>query len=178
MNALTPKQPSTWSFDLALPAKGPPIDFTLPDYDQALEDWRSLLRDICVVLQKLGARFIVVSPEAGPWPVDVTTDLPVALEQMPELLSFLNNPISKAFEFDFYEQGIQRRIELRKFGDKLEVACRAYSQSPMIEKSTCAVAYWRSMISEFLQKFSTTVVKIAPQVSAHPWWKEWSDTCK
>lgn len=45
--------------------------------------------------------------------MDASTDLPVVLEQLPEPSAAITND-ERAGALDFYEQGIQRRLEFRR----------------------------------------------------------------
>ena len=92
---------------------------------------------------------------------------------MPSLLRFLEPKVLEAFELDFYEQGIRRRIELYRIGQTLEVNCVSYGDSPLTEKSICEVASWGRMMSEFWEKFCSAVSAVAPQAIQHRWSKEW-----
>jgi hypothetical protein len=173
MSTLELKPQHSWKFDFIIPADRIENPFRPPRYDAALDDVRSLIKDICVALAKANAQFIVVSPESGAWPVDVATDFPVVIEQIPKFLKFLHHPGPEAFELDFYEQGIQRRIEIQSIGQTLEVVCFSYGDSPMIERSICDVAVWQSMIGKFWKEFSRAAAMVAPLALQHPWWKEW-----
>lgn len=174
MNSPT-KKGDGWRFDFLLTQGSTGSVIGLRNYDEATDDVRSLLKDVCVVLKSRGAQFIVSSPEAGDWPVDVETDLPIAMEQIPKLLRFLKNDGLETFELDLYEQGIQRRIELRILGHMLEVTSFCYGDSPATERSTCEVGSWRQMISGFLNKFCAAVTDSVPAAAEHPWWKQWLD---
>lgn len=157
-----------------MPATGMEIAFLPPKYDGDLDDVRSLIKDVCGALEKANVHFLVASPKSGVWPVDVATDLAVAIEQIPEFVRFLQDLEGKFFELDFYEQGIQRRIEFRRVGQMYEVVCSSYGGSPLLEKSISEVAAWRGMIFEFWGKFIRAVEKVAPLAVQHPWWKEWA----
>jgi len=166
-------QRHSWKFDIVLPTGRMDNSFRLPRYDDALDDVRSLIKDVCVALAKSNAQFIVVSPESGAWPVDVATDLPVVIEQMPKFLGFLYDPNREAFELDFYEQGIQRRIEFQRVGQTVEVGCFSSGDLPLTERSNCDVAAWQTMIVEFWEKFCRAAAMVAPCAVQHPWWKEY-----
>jgi hypothetical protein len=173
MSILGPKQHHGWKMGLVLPVERISNTFCLPKYDDALDDVRSLLKDLCVAIAKSNAQFIVDSPETGTWPVDVATDLAVVIEQIPEFLRFLHSPSREAFELDFYEQGIERRIEFRRIGLTFEVVCFSCGGSPMTERSICEVAAWQSMIEIFWEDFCQAAAMVAPLAVQHPWWKEW-----
>jgi hypothetical protein len=76
-------------------------------YDPELDNITSVLTDICEALAEEGSvRFVVDGFGQDPWPVDVRTDLPVVIEQVPAVLKALRSGFSTSL--GFYEQGIQR----------------------------------------------------------------------
>ncbi|AJQ96672.1 hypothetical Protein YC6258_04640 [Gynuella sunshinyii YC6258] len=78
-------------------------------YDPDLDDINSLLMRICEYMDDHGeCDFEFGGFGQQSWPVDVRTDLPVFLEQLPIVLSLLSQ--HENFEIDFYEQGIERTI--------------------------------------------------------------------
>ena len=70
----------------------------------------SVLQDICELLEEEGTISFFVSGFGDPnWPLDIATDLCVILEQLPLALTKLANETGE-FELDFYEQGVERRL--------------------------------------------------------------------
>jgi hypothetical protein len=92
---------------ISLRITDPSTSFAMQFYDAELDDVRSIFSDICQFIDRNG-EFIVSGFGQERWPVDVVTDLPVLLEQMPSIVSAMRD--GKATELDFYEQGIERSI--------------------------------------------------------------------
>lgn len=88
-------------FELHLPGELPsPVTRA---YDPELDDVRSILADVCELASDAG-RFIVAGFGQDRWAVDVSTDLLVLMEQLPE--AFIAMESGAPFAIDFYEQGI------------------------------------------------------------------------
>ena len=157
-----------------LPIEKVDYKFHLRQYDDNLDDVRSILHDVCEILVKFNAQFIVVAPESGAWPVDVLTDLPVVIEQIPDFLRFLRKPNSEIFVLDFYEQGLERQIEVRQSNGILDIVCSHYGGSTKIEKSTGEVSTWYHMMLNFWKKFCGAVDVVASLAAKHRYWNEWT----
>ena len=84
-------------------------DFSTRTYDPNDDDVRSILMDVCRAIGQRG-EFVVSGFGQNSWPVDVQTDLPVFLEQLPSALLAVSK--CAMAEIDFYEQGVERSIAL------------------------------------------------------------------
>ena len=56
------------------------------------------------------------------WPVDVWADLSVLLEQLPAALTAAASGAAE-FALDFYEQGVERRVDFRRAGEVYVMRC-------------------------------------------------------
>lgn len=163
-----------WKLDFIIPTNRWLMTFSPPPYDEGLDDVRSLLRDLCAAFARENAQFVLSSPEAGAWPVDVAEDLPVIIEQVPKLLHFLQDPASDAFELDVYTQGIALRIDLRKAAETIEAVCLPFGEGHRVERSISTVTAWQEMVLVFWDKFYRATEERAPLTVQHPWWKQWT----
>lgn len=163
-----------WYFALVGPETPHTHQAKLREYDPNEDDIRSIFHDICGVLANLGVRFIVISSSGERWPVDTATDLPIFLKQLPSLLRFLDGEGDSAFELDFYEQGIERRLELTRSRSSLDIECVPYgnSASPRA-KSSGDVLFWKAMLRRFYSDFLKAASDACPSVMEHPWMHEW-----
>lgn len=94
-----------------------------------IEDVQEIMSLLCEKLENFSlARFRVEGFGETAWPVDVSTDFLAVLEQLPDLIKFLNidTDESSVFYLDFYEQGIQRRLVFRKNEGLVTVACQPF----------------------------------------------------
>jgi hypothetical protein len=76
--------------------------YDINEYDNELDDGRSVISDICVIFADTEKMIFSVSGFGDEnWSVDCRFDLPVIIEQLPEIVSKINN---KDFDFklDFY----------------------------------------------------------------------------
>jgi hypothetical protein len=143
------------------------------DYDESLDDIRSILSDVCRALEDDGAGKLIVSGFGQQqWPVDVGTDLAVLLEQLPDLIRSLGAGIPAVL--DFYEQGIERALVFTPAEDCYEVLCegrRDWQPSPSMERieRTDLLA----MLSAVRDSFMTLVPNSSPELAEHPWVVSW-----
>lgn len=84
--------------------------YDISEYDNELDDGRSVISDICEIFADTEEMVLSVSGFGDEnWSVDCRFDLPVIIEQLPEIISKMNNRDFN-FKLDFYEQGIEREI--------------------------------------------------------------------
>src|SRR5438270_139453 len=96
-------------------------------YDEELDDVRSILTNIGRALADSGAADFTVSGFGQTrWPLDLGTDLPVFLEQLPAAISAVG--AGTAFSLDFYEQGVERVIHFSPWRDLYSAKCESYAQ--------------------------------------------------
>lgn len=146
----------------------------LRGYDPETEDVRSILSDLCRTVAKQG-QFVVAGFGQDRWPVDVSTDLAIFLEQLPNVLRAVK--AGAATEIDFYEQGIERKIEFSPAGDAYIATCISQTEwqpDPAVEQ------VGRAVLEEMLVGVQERVVKlieeIAPDLAEHDWVRRWRDT--
>ena len=157
---------------IELRVKEPPTMQPLTrSYDPHEDDVRSILTDIC---RQMGQRseFVVSGFGQDRWPVDVQTDLPVFLEQLPEILRAVHE-ITVA-EIDFYEQGIERSIVLSPDNGSYVAVCRSrtnWQPSPSIERIEYADI--EKMLLATREVFMRAFKEAAPGLAMHPWVRRW-----
>lgn len=147
-------------------------------YKEELDDVRSILSDICEALADTSsADFIVTGFGQERWPVDVRTDLPVFLEQLPKALTSVE--LGSSFSLDFYEQGIERIIHFECTGDEYSARCESqtdWKPQPAIE--TISRLELRKMLSDVRQGLMQILLLHAPRVAAHPWVRDWAGVAR
>lgn len=144
-------------------------------YNPELDDFRSILADICDILEDTSAaEFVVSGFGQASWPVDVGTDLLVLLEQIPDAISSID--LGVPFSLDFYEQGLERKIHFTPQGETYSARCEswtAWRPDPAIEAIDTSLL--RKMLSAIRERFMNFLSIKAPRVAAHPWIRTWSD---
>ena len=153
---------------LPQPPENPP---PLRDYAPELDDIRSILSDVCDWAEPYG-RFVVGGFGQDPWPLDVRTDLLVVLEQLPEALHALSS--GAAFEIDFYEQGVERRISFSPNEDGYVASCLSYGNwrpDPSVEIIDRAAL--ASMLTAVRDEFLRFIRLSYPSLEPHPWLRSW-----
>lgn len=141
------------------------------EYDEELDDVGALLFDICDAIDG-EAEFIVDAFGQARWPVDVHTDLPVFLAQLPETISAI--AAGGAICLDFYEQGVERKIDCSLAGSDYACRCSTWTDwqpSPDIEYIERQALL--EMLMRFREMFLVITEKVAPHLLSYPMFKEW-----
>lgn len=151
-------------------------DFPEPllHYTNELDDIHSILIDICDILADTSAsEFVVSGFGQASWPVDVRTDLPVLLGQIPNAISSID--LGAPFSLDFYEQGLERTIHFTPQGETYSARCESYTDwrpDPAIE--AIDASHLRKMLSDVRGGLMSFLSIKAPRAAAHPWMRAWS----
>jgi hypothetical protein len=147
-------------------------------YEEKLDDVRSILSDICEALADTSsADFIVSGFGQERWPVDVRTDFPVFLEQLPKALTSVE--LGSSFSLDFYEQGIERVMHFERTGEEYSARCESqieWKPQPAIE--TINRLELRKMLSDVRENLMQFLSLHAPRVAAHPWMRDWAGAAR
>lgn len=150
-------------------------DFSIRTYDPHEDDVRSILMDACRAIGRTG-KFVVSGFGQDVWPVDVETDLPVFLEQLPTGLRAVHEGLPA--DIDFYEQGIERSVTLQPAdGGKYVATCTSrtgWQPSPMVEE--IAREELEEMLSAARDAFVHTLAEMAPDLARHPWIRQWLES--
>jgi hypothetical protein len=144
-------------------------------YEESLHDVNSIIMDVCASFGDTGAfEFRVSGFGDERWPVDVGTDLATVLEQLPDALSSVRN--HEAFQIDFFEQGVQRRLEFVPNGPGYQVTCQSgteWNPEPTVE--SVSAEDLASMLRALGQSFVLLTRKVLPRVSEHSWFSKFAD---
>lgn len=143
-------------------------------YDQDLDNVTSLLIDICDALaEEASVRFVVSGFGQDPWPVDVRTDLPVVIEQVPAALAAIRNGAGASL--GFYEQGIQRVLAMDPSGyDEVIVECQSMtSWQPQPSTVRMKRQDILDLLGTFLREFVEGARQRCPDLVEHAWFREW-----
>lgn len=140
-------------------------------YDPVDEDIRSILSDVCCALDGFG-RFQISGFGDPFWPLDIATDLCVFLEQLPAALVAIQQ--QGAADLDLYEQGVERKLEIRCQGDDCIVTCTSYgSWVPAYATEKLERHALTGMLSEVRSEFMKAFEVVAPTLVSHPWVLNW-----
>ncbi|WP_157903136.1 hypothetical protein [Cupriavidus malaysiensis] len=148
-------------------------DFSVRPYDPNDDDVRSILWDVCQAIGQRG-EFLVSGFGQDHWPVDVQTDLPVFLEQLPSAIMAVSEGMPT--EIEFYEQGIERSITLMLEGGVYVAACKS-SMSTCWQTNSISEEVDREELKEMLlavrEVFMRFFADTAPGLVKHPWIQQW-----
>ena len=144
------------------------------EYQEEVNDIRSIMSDACELLHESDAvQFIVRGFSEVPWAVDVETDLPVVLEQLPEAVRALRG--REKFSIAFYEQGVERSLNFNCVASQVEIECTSWKSTWKPIPTTLTVEHkdleelFRGLGEDFYR-----LVKVAcGDLAAHPWLREW-----
>lgn len=143
-------------------------------YDNELDSILSVIHDACEALGSTDAiRFVVTGFDAKPWLVDVETDLATILWSLPDTLNSLRQ--HRDFSIDFYEQGVERRLDFREKGEDMEIECvsRAHHWDPQPKVMSIGRDELKTMLERLAVDFCSLVEDICPQLTRHPWFQDW-----
>jgi hypothetical protein len=120
----------------------------LSNYEYESDDIDTLIQEICQICEENDiVNFQVRGFGQDNWPVDVAVDLASILEQLPEVICSISEE-HYPFYLDFYEQGIQRRINFEKYDDFVKITC--YSGTSWVPNPTSMLVTKEDMLSQFL----------------------------
>ncbi|MDH5654181.1 MAG: hypothetical protein OEZ39_20175 [Gammaproteobacteria bacterium] len=145
------------------------------DYDLESDDVRSILTDICVsISESTSAHFLVSGFGEERWPVDIKTDLPVLLEQLPDACCALKKQ-TEPFCLDFYEQGIERALNFEPINGAYKIYCKSQTNwLPNPEYEYISTDELIEIISDLRGVFLSAIPDKSNLLS-HPWLQEWQE---
>ncbi len=142
-------------------------------YDCNDDDVRSIINDACRAFGQL-SEFRISGFGQSHWPVDVMTDLPVFLEELPSITRAVQRRMPA--EINFYEQGVERSIKLTPTDDGYIAECvsmTSWRPDPNLERISCEEL--EEMLLASKEAFMSALTDLASDLRAHPWIKEWAD---
>lgn len=145
------------------------------EYDDTIENIQSILNDICdAMAENSDNEFEVGGFGEENWPVDIRTDLPIFLEQLPEII---NSVIAHSeFVIDFYEQGIQRKVVFQPTTEGYCVKCESFTAwKPKPNSIQISAVDVHHMLFTFRTNFLEFVNSKAPRLANHPWFLRWAE---
>lgn len=159
---------------LKLPENIKPEGQETVEYDDELDDVRSILRDVCSSLQQVdGVAFKIIA--GSPIPVSVRRDLCIVMEQLADVLAGLHNHVETSL--DLYEQGIEECLVFTTKSDSDVVVERR----PLVGPGRIAAAplyIKRGVLVDMLTKLATGFLRYArircPLRTQHPWFTSWA----
>jgi hypothetical protein len=127
----------------------------------------TLIQELCQLLQATSqAQFNVSGFGQDVWPVDVAVDLSIILEQLPEAIDAViedNYP----FQLDFYEQGIERRLDFDKHNNLVKISC--YSATNWIPNPSSILVEEEKVATQLLalrDSFLQATTRLLPEISS------------
>jgi hypothetical protein len=125
------------------------------EHASELGDVTDLLQGICAAFAKADGIVFKIEGFGQPsWPVDVSIDLEVFLEQFPGLVTWITDINASTYILDFYEQGLQRRLCFDNKESMVQITCESwgtFQPCPEIERVTTEIL--SSMTTMFLENF-------------------------
>jgi hypothetical protein len=138
-------------------------------YDEALDDYRSVLADICRIIQDTElVKFHVSGFGEDNWSVDCKVDLLGIIEQIPEIIrKIINNCFN--FDLDFYEQGVERELVFEERHDAIYVSCKSRTRwKPNPEKIVMDKAEIKYIFFKLYREFFDIAHVICKNLLLHP----------
>lgn len=148
-----------------------PSAFAARTYDPDQDDVRSILVDVCRAIGSRG-QFIISGFGDNRWPVDVCTDLPIFLEQLPSVLRAFNE--GAAIDIDFYEQGVERSISFEAIGDQYLAKCTSRTDwQPCPATEEIDRHELEEMFLTAREEFMRALRGMSSELARHPWIQRW-----
>jgi hypothetical protein len=140
-------------------------------YDLQDDDVRSILIDVCEAIADV-TEFAVSGFGEEVWPVDVSIDLPIFLEQLPVALRAIEE--GEAAEINFYEQGLERSISLTPIDGAYLATCASrtsWQPNPTVESLDRSDL--ERMLLQTRDVFMEALMRVRPDLHNHPWIRQW-----
>lgn len=148
--------------------------YEIREYDNELDDGRSIIADICRIFEDTKEIFFEVSGFGEErWRLDCFMDLCVVIEQLPEIMSSINSN-NYNFDLDFYEQGAERYIRFTDMDNDVKLVCTCLNNwKPMPD----TIQMEKEKISKDIKILYETFIAygeiLCPDLMSHPMFKEW-----
>jgi hypothetical protein len=108
------------------------------------------------------------------WPVEVYPELSIVIEQLPGVLRALR--AGEASKIDFYEQGIERSVEIVPNGDVVDLRCRCWMDwVPNPDSETMSRSDLLAMFETLSRAVAEAVTAIDPLLGSCRPLSDWSD---
>jgi hypothetical protein len=143
-------------------------------YDPELDDVGSVLNDICEALETAGVGFLARVCSDEDWPVTVSTDLLVVIEQIGDTLASLKQ--AQIGRLDFYEQGIEKTLTFTPKNGTVLIECNDLITKAM-SKSEFVILPHELVLKELTclsEDFLRVSKMCCPELANHSWFREWS----
>lgn len=150
--------------------------YDINEYDDELDDGRSVISDVCAIFANTEKIIFSISGFGEEnWPVDCRFDLPVIIEQLPVIISKINNE-DFDFKLDFYEQGIEREIIFSDADDVVNLECVSRNGwIPKPSKIEMKKENISTMFRKFYEDFLSYSAVLCNDLSNHQLLKKWME---
>ncbi len=105
------------------------------------------------------------------WPVDVSFDLSCVLQQINPILSAVNDGLN--FDLDFYEQGIERRLNFFKEGGFYDISCISATDWLPANGERISIEELRDQFVELKSSFAELAQEIIPRLKSNGLFLSW-----
>jgi hypothetical protein len=136
------------------------------------ETTQEMIMFICEAFDDIGCcSFIVKGFGDEWWPVDVFTDLAVLVEQLNLALQSIKN--FKSFVLDFYEQGLERKVNFEYRDGIYKINCISLTDWEPTAEGDLESAHVELELSKFKERFVELAEKKLPQLSELEMFQSW-----
>ncbi|HZS46968.1 MAG TPA: hypothetical protein VFC63_17975 [Blastocatellia bacterium] len=146
------------------------------EYEVEGDDFNEMLAITCLKLANSEQfTFEVKGFGQDPWPVDVRLDMATFLEQITEVLTWLDSGGHEDTELDFYEQGIERKLIFHSEEEKIKINCESRTNwTPSPSEEWLDKATLNSLFSLFLKRFIESVQEFCQDIAETSIFRDWS----
>ena len=144
------------------------------DYDYLNDDINVVIQELCEIFEEKDiVKFRVSGFGQDNWPVDIVVDLVTIIQQIPEIINSICSGCYP-FQLDFYEQGIERRLEFEKYDDFIKITC--YSGTSWTPNPRSIYLTEKDILFQFLnfkESFLQAATRVYPQLSGSNLFSVW-----
>ncbi len=142
--------------------------------DLDFDSVESMVMFLCDLLDEADCcHFFVKGFGDDNWPVDVHTDMSCFVEQLNAGILAIKNSLD--FDLDFYEQGLQRRVNFTFENDAYNLNCVSGTDwKPSSEISMDAKAIEKKLVT-FKSKLTNVALMKIPQLNDNNVFKSWKN---
>lgn len=149
------------------------ISFKEITYNEEFDDIRSILIDLCRQIdEQSGGIFKISGFGQEKWTINIRTDLPILLEQLPQIISAIE--LRQNFQLDFYEQGIERYIDFNYEDYHYNLVCKSLTgwiPNPAMERMNLLEVSEMFVLIKI--NFINLIDKKIPELLRNEWMIDW-----
>ena len=135
-----------------------------------------VLMEICDELQRYSEQiaFSITGFEKDWSLLDIETDLCMLMEDLPDLVNFINNSDIEEYQFGFPEQHLQRILTIKRFDGSFKIVCSDWlAKSSEQSVEIIPEQDLRQLLHKLVYDVSIVIKKICPSAFSNSFFQDW-----